>query len=104
MAEPEIPISDEEEAEAVRKANLFDIRRLIGALFAVYGVILIVLGLVGSHTVKHKADGINIDLWSGIGILVFAAFMVAWGFLRPVAPEAPEERGKGSGRIRRAPA
>jgi hypothetical protein len=102
--EPELPISDDEEAEAVRKANLFDIRRLIGALFVVYGVILVVLGLVGSHAVKHKADNINIDLWTGIGMLVFAVFMLAWGFLRPVAPEPPEARGQGSGRLRRAPA
>jgi hypothetical protein len=102
--EPEVPISDEEEAEAVRKANMFDIRRLIGGLFVIYGVILLVLGLVGSHTVKHKAHNINIDLWTGIGILVFAAFMIAWGFLRPVMPEPPEVRGQGSGRIRRAPA
>jgi hypothetical protein len=102
--EPEVPISDEDEAEAVRKANMFDIRRLIGGLFAIYGVILLVLGLVGSHTVKHKAHDINIDLWTGIGMLVFAAFMIAWGFLRPVMPEPPETRGQGSGRIRRAPA
>jgi hypothetical protein len=99
-----IQLSDEEEAEAVRRANMFDIRRLIGALFAIYGVILVVLGLVGSHTVKHKADNINIDLWTGIGILVFAAFMIGWGFLRPVMPEPAEERGRGSGRLRRAPA
>jgi hypothetical protein len=102
--EPEVPISDEEEAEAVRKANLFDIRRLIGGLFALYGVILVVLGLVGSHAVKHKAHNINIDLWTGIGLLVFAAFMILWAFARPVTAEPPEERGKGSGRLRRAPA
>ncbi len=107
MAEPPeepIQLSDEDEAEAVRKANLFDIRRLIGGLFVVYGVILVVLGLVGSHAVKHKADNINIDLWSGIGILVFAVFMIGWALARPVVPEPPETRGQGSGRIRRAPA
>jgi hypothetical protein len=97
-------LSDEDEAEATRKANLFDIRRLIGGLFAIYGVILIVLGLVGSHAVKHKADNINIDLWSGIGILVFALFMIVWAFARPIMPEPEETRGQGSGRIRRAPA
>jgi hypothetical protein len=102
--EPETQLSDEDEAEAVRKANLFDIRRLIGGLFVVYGVILVVLGIAGSHAVKHKAAGINIDLWSGIGILIFAAFMIAWAFLRPIEPEPEETRGQGSGRIRRAPA
>jgi hypothetical protein len=97
-------LSDEEEAQAAKAANRFDIRRLIGALFALYGLILVVLGLVGSHTVKTKAAGINVDLWTGLGMLVFAALMLLWAFTRPVEPEPPETRGQGSGRLRRAPA
>jgi hypothetical protein len=98
------PLSDEEEARAARAANRFDIRRLIGGLFVLYGVVLVVVGIVGSHTVKNKAAGINIDLWAGIGMLVFGALMVFWALARPVMPEPPETRGEGSGRIRRAPA
>jgi NADH:ubiquinone oxidoreductase subunit 4 (subunit M) len=98
------PISDEEEARAARAANRFDIRRLIGGLFILYGVILTVVGIVGTHQVKNKAAGINIDLWAGLGILLFGALMIAWALLRPVQPEPPETRGEGSGRIRRAPA
>jgi hypothetical protein len=45
--------------------------------------------------------GINIDLWSGLGMLVFGALMIAWALARPVAPEPSETRGRGSGRIRR---
>jgi hypothetical protein len=96
--------SEQDEIEAARAANRFDIRRLIGGLFAIYGVVLTIVGLVGSSHVKNKADGINIDLWTGIGLLVFAILMLAWAFLRPVMPEPPEERGQGSGRLRRAPA
>jgi hypothetical protein len=96
--------SDEEELEAARAANRFDIRRLIGGLFALYGVILTLLGLFGSHHIKHKADGINVDLWTGIGMLVFAVVMIVWALTRPVMPEPPETRGQGSGRLRRAPA
>jgi len=96
--------SDEDEAVAVRNANRFDIRRLIGGLFALYGVVLTVLGIVGSATVRHKAAGINIDLWTGIGMLVFAALMIFWALARPVMPDPPETRGEGSGRLRRAPA
>ena len=96
--------TDEEEIAKAKAANRFDIRRLIGALFTVYGVILVILGLVGSHTIKHKADNINIDLWAGLGLLAFAAFMLSWAFLRPTIPRPEATRGRGSGRIRRAPA
>jgi hypothetical protein len=101
---PGAELSDAEEAEATRKANLFDIRRLIGGLFALYGLILLLLGIFGSHAVKHKAAGVNINLWTGIGMLVFAGLMIFWAFARPVMPEPAETRGQGSGRIRRAPA
>ena len=67
-------------------------------------MILIVTGIVGSHHVKTKAAGINIDLWAGIAMLIFAVIMIAWALLRPVMPEPPETRGQGSGRLRRAPA
>jgi hypothetical protein len=96
--------SDEQEAKATRAANRFDIRRLIGALFCLYGLILLALGIFGSHTVKNKADGINVDLWTGLGMLVFGGLMIFWALSRPVTPEPPETRGQGSGRIRRAPA
>jgi hypothetical protein len=103
-ADQQAPISDEEEVEAARAANRFDIRRLIGGLFTVYGLILLALGIFGSDTVKNKANGGNIDLWTGIGMLVFAALMIFWALSRPTVPEPPETRGQGSGRIRRAPA
>ncbi|MEO6857065.1 MAG: hypothetical protein ABI323_00520 [Solirubrobacteraceae bacterium] len=97
-------VSDEEELKAARVANRFDIRRLIGGVFLLYGLILVALGLFGSHEIKTKAAGINVDLWTGIGMLVFGALMVFWALSRPTVPEPPETRGEGSGRIRRAPA
>jgi hypothetical protein len=96
--------TEEDEAQAARAANRFDIRRLIGGLFLLYGLILLIVGLVGSHAVKTKAAGVNVNLWTGIGMLVFGGLMVYWGLARPVRPEPPETRGEGSGRIRRAPA
>ena len=104
--EPMMPTgeSDEDEAEAARAANQFDIRRLIGGLFCLYALILIALGLFGSHEIKNKAAGINVDLWTGLGMLVFGALMIFWALKRPVQPEPSETRGQGSGRIRRAPA
>ncbi len=101
---PSVGRTDEEEVEAARAANKFDIRRLIGGLFVLYGVILLIVGIVGSHAVKTKADGINIDLWAGLGMLLFGVVMLVWAFTRPIQPEPPETRGQGSGRLRRAPA
>ena len=40
-----------DEAKAARAANRFDIRRIIGGLFVLYSLILIALGLFGSHHV-----------------------------------------------------
>jgi hypothetical protein len=96
--------SDEDEAHAARMANRFDIRRIIGGLFVLYSVILIITGIAGDHTVKNKASGINVDLYTGIAMLVVGILMIAWALLRPVQPEPEETRGEGSGRIRRAPA
>jgi hypothetical protein len=79
--------TDMDEAAAARLANRFDVRRIIGALFLLYGVILIVVGIVGSTADKNKAAGINVNLWTGLGMLLFGLFMVGWALLRPVVPE-----------------
>ena len=79
--------TDEEEIAAARAANRFDIRRIIGALFVLYGIVLTVTGIVGSHAVKTKAAGINIDLWTGLAMLLVGVLMIAWALLRPTVPE-----------------
>ncbi|MCW3046192.1 MAG: rane protein [Solirubrobacterales bacterium] len=96
-------LSDEDEAKAAIIANRFDIRRIIGGLFLLYGAVLVVTGIVGTSAIKHKAAGINVDLWTGLGMLVFGVFMIVWALQRPVMPDPPERRGRGSGRLRRAP-
>ena len=101
---PEQTPSAADEAKARRAANRFDIRRIIGGLFIVYSLILIALGLFGSHHVKNKAAGINIDLWTGLGMLVFGALMVFWALYRPTEPEPSETPGEGAGPVRGAPA
>jgi hypothetical protein len=76
-----------DEAKAARAANRFDIRRIIGGLFILYSLILIALGLFGSEHIKNKAAGINVDLWTGLGMLIFGAIMIFWALTRPTAPE-----------------
>jgi hypothetical protein len=77
--------SDLDEVTAARIANRFDIRRIIGGLFVLYGVVLIITGVVGSEDVKNKASGINVDLWTGLGMLVVGGLMIFWALERPVA-------------------
>jgi xanthine/uracil/vitamin C permease (AzgA family) len=77
-------------ATAAKAANRFDIRRIIGGLFIVYALILVVVGVVGSAADKNKAAGINVNLWTGLGMLVVGLLMVAWALLRPVVPDPPE--------------
>jgi hypothetical protein len=77
---------DLSEAQTARIANRFDIRRIIGGLFVLYGVILTITGAVGSEEIKNKAAGININVWTGLGMLVFGLLMIGWALARPVAP------------------
>ena len=80
---------DVDAAAAAKAANRFDIRRIIGGLFLLYGVILTVVGLLGSDDIKNKAAGVNVNLWTGVAMLVFGALMVTWALTRPVEPRAP---------------
>lgn len=68
-----------------KKAGAFDIRIVIAALVGIYGVVLTILGIAESQAEVDKAAGININLWGGIGMLVFAAVFVLWARLRPIA-------------------
>jgi hypothetical protein len=94
----------EEELRTARIANRFDIRRIIGGVFLLYGVILTVVGIVGSDEVKNKAAGINVNLWTGLAMLVVGGLMIFWALARPVMPKPEEIRGRGSGSTPRSPA
>ena len=69
-------------------ARLFDVRRVIGGLFVVYGVIVTLIGLFDSGSELDKAQGVRINLWSGLGMLVLGALFLLWQWIRPA--EAPE--------------
>lgn len=77
------------ETKSVTAARLFDIRRIIGGLFAVYGVIVMIAGFAASDAEIDKAQGVNINLWTGVGMLVLGIFFLTWLKLRPTAPPPP---------------
>ncbi|MDT0303706.1 hypothetical protein [Streptomonospora wellingtoniae] len=66
-----------------RSAKAFDIRTVIALLFVIYGAVLVVMGFVLPPDEAHR-DGANLNLWSGLGMLVFSALMGGWVLLSPL--------------------
>jgi hypothetical protein len=80
----------EDPKTARRAANLFDLRRIIGGLFLVYGLVLFILGLFESQEEIDRAAGWNVNLWTGVGMLAFGLLMMLWAFTRPLGDELVE--------------
>lgn len=84
---------------AAQAANLFDLRRIIGGVFLVWGILLIVLGVTEGDDEIAKAADVNINLWAGLGMLALAAIFIAWALTRPLGEEL-REAGEGEPRGR----
>jgi hypothetical protein len=68
-------------------AILFDLRSVIGLLFVVYGLVLTILGLIGSSPEDlAKAGGIALNLWTGLAMLAAGIGFYAWAFIKPPLP------------------
>ncbi|MDQ6686397.1 MAG: myelin proteolipid family protein [Actinomycetota bacterium] len=67
------------------RASVFDIRNIIGALLFIYGVVLLIVGLVGTSAAeKTRAGGVNANLWVGIALAVVGALFIVWAVTRPI--------------------
>jgi len=80
----------EEESRAQRAANLFDLRRIIGGLFMVYGAILTVVGLTDSQQEIQKAADTHVNLYTGLAMIAVAIFFLIWAFTRPLSKQLEE--------------
>ncbi|MEU5594609.1 hypothetical protein [Streptomyces sp. NPDC020298] len=89
------------EQKSETAARIFDLRRIIGGLFVLYGIIVTIAGITASDAEIAKAQGVNINLWTGIGMLLLGLFFLAWLKLRPTPPPvpqvAPDEERDGAG-------
>ena len=91
--EPETAGLSPNEATAERRtaaARLFDVRRVIGGLFFVYGVIVTLIGLFDSPADLEKAQGVRINLWTGLGMLALGSLFLLWQWWRPAQAPAPQ--------------
>ncbi len=76
-------------------SHLFDIRNIIGALLAIYGVVLTVAGFAPGVLRDHadpaattnRSDlyvGTDANWWVGLILLAVAAGFFGWALLRPL--------------------
>lgn len=59
---------------------LLDLRFPMGLFFTVLGLLLAAYGVLGDQAVYQASLGINVNLWSGLGMLLFGAIMLAGGW------------------------
>jgi hypothetical protein len=55
----------------------FDLRKALGALFGIYGLLLTVLGFTTDTAAYERSLGLNVNLGLGV-ILLFAAAVLLW--------------------------
>jgi hypothetical protein len=72
------------QGDVPHKAGAFDIRVFIASLIGIYGVVLVM------------TDGVNMNLFAGIGMIIFSAAFLIWARLRPVVVRAvpPDPDGR----------
>jgi H+/Cl- antiporter ClcA len=87
--------------------HLFDIRNIVGALLAIYGVLLTIAGFVpailGDHNDLAAANdrtnlyiGTDANWWVGLILLAIGAVFFTWALLRPVRPDQTEPASDGT--------
>ena len=71
-------------AKQRHNAGALDIRAIIAYLIGIYGLVLVAYGLFDFDAdEKVKADGYNIDLWGGLGMIVLAVCFLLWNWINP---------------------
>ena len=84
---PEVSREADDTKTESAAGRLFDLRWLIAAMFVVYGIVLIVVGILDGQAEIKKAAGVRINLWTGIGMLVLGIVFAVWARLRPLQRE-----------------
>ncbi|WP_025777354.1 hypothetical protein [Brevibacterium sp. VCM10] len=85
--------------QQTKTAGAFDVRNFIGALLAIFGIILTIAGFVGfTPDEAERTGGVDANLWTGIGLVVAAAVFLIWARLRPLRiVETPDDDAGAAG-------
>jgi membrane-bound ClpP family serine protease len=57
-----------------------DVRLPIGGMFTLFGIILVVYGMVSGEAIYQRSLGINVNLWWGLVLLVFGFAMLGLAY------------------------
>jgi hypothetical protein len=63
-----------------------DLRLPIGLMFSIFGVMLVIFGLVSDVAIYDRSLGINVNLWWGLALLVFGLAMLGLAMRARRAP------------------
>ena len=67
-------------------AGLFDLRWIIAVLMGLFGIVVTLMGIfdsASSTAASGKPVGVNVNLWTGIPMIVLAAAFAVWAAVRP---------------------
>lgn len=70
-----------------RSAGLFDLRWIIATLIGLFGVVVTLMGLfdhASSTAASGHSVGVNVNLWTGIPMILLAAGFGIWAAVRPL--------------------
>ena len=69
-----------------------DIRVPVGAIFAIYGVLLTIYGFASADVEpRHMIGSLNVNLWDGLGMLVFGVVLLVLARRSPTRPRSTAE-------------
>lgn len=83
------------------RASLFDLRWILATLFGIYGIVVTLMGLL-THaktvTASGQDIGVNVNLWTGVPMLLLAIVFAVWAALRPTGtPDGVSSGGSADG-------
>ena len=89
-------LTKQERDEAIRDTRRFDLRRFLGGLFVIYGVLVTGMGIARPEADKAPTGGIPINLYTGIAMFIIGAAPSR----RTTSCTAPRSRRRSRCRVR----
>lgn len=77
----------EDQGTGSRGVGLFDLRWIIALLMGVFGIVVTLMGIFDSSSstaASGQSVGVNVNLWTGIPMILLAVGFGVWAAVRPL--------------------